>query len=245
MLDISPQKVKSVTDAIDKALDNGASPIAAFDADGTLWNTDIGETFFQFQIKNKLLPHLPQSPWEYYRKMHDEDAPKAYMWLAQINKGHKLSTIREWAQAAFNEIQPLPLFTGVQAVINHLLKRKVEVYIVTASIQWSVEPGAVHLGIPRDNVIGVVTHVKDGVITDEPHGAVSWRKGKVTRLLEKTNNKHPLLAAGNTMGDLDLIESATHVKLANCGAPPESGIYETECKLVDIAKKNNWFYFTY
>ena len=30
--------------------------IAAFDADGTLWDVDLGENFFQYQIDNKQVP---------------------------------------------------------------------------------------------------------------------------------------------------------------------------------------------
>ena len=48
---------------IDRALDSGAHPIAAFDADGTLWDMDMGEHFFQHQISKKLLPDLPADPW--------------------------------------------------------------------------------------------------------------------------------------------------------------------------------------
>ena len=39
--------------------------IAAFDADGTLWDTDLGENFFQYQIEYKQIP-LPPEPYEYY-----------------------------------------------------------------------------------------------------------------------------------------------------------------------------------
>lgn len=93
-----------------------------------------------------------------------------------------------------------------------------EVYVVTASIKWAVEPGALFLGIPADNVIGVNTKVHNGVITDQIDGVVTWHEGKVDGLLKKTN-KAPFFAAGNTIGDLALLELATHIRLANCAAP--------------------------
>lgn len=245
MLAQNKKVVDEIAQKIDRAIDHGVHPIAAFDADGTLWNTDLGETFFQFQIKNKLLPELPIDPWAYYQKIHDENAPQAFMWLAQINKGHKLSLIREWAEAAVREFRPLPIIPEAQAVIDMLHKKKVEIYIVTASVQWAVEPGAQRLGVAFDHVIGVKTKVQGEVITDVPDGAVSWREGKVERLLAETKDKRPFLAAGNTMGDFALLECATHIKIANCWAQPESRIYATERKLLSEAQERGWFRMTY
>ncbi|MEZ4870800.1 MAG: hypothetical protein R2827_00875 [Bdellovibrionales bacterium] len=70
-----------------KALAEGANPIAAFDADNTLWNIDVGETYFQYLIDNELV-ELPQDPWEYYHSLRNgPNPPEGYLWLAQIMKG--------------------------------------------------------------------------------------------------------------------------------------------------------------
>ena len=109
---------------------------AAFDADGTLWDTDLGENFFQYQIDQKLVP-LPADPWAYYNdtKVINKDPRGAYAWLAQINNGVKLVQVREWAHAAFESIQPRPIFSEQQKLISLLHSRGVEVFIVTASIK--------------------------------------------------------------------------------------------------------------
>ena len=41
---------------------------AAFDADGTLWDTDLGENFFNYQIDQKQVP-LPANPFQHYLEM--------------------------------------------------------------------------------------------------------------------------------------------------------------------------------
>jgi hypothetical protein len=51
MQDFPESKIKDIQHKIDKALDSGANPIAAFDADGTLWSHDAGEGFFDFNYK--------------------------------------------------------------------------------------------------------------------------------------------------------------------------------------------------
>lgn len=238
-------ELNSVLEKIDHALANGAEPIAAFDADGTLWDTDIGENFFKYQAEKRLVPNLPEDPWEHYEILHDQDTPKAFLWLAQINKDQPIDTVRKWAKDAYDSQKPIPFFLNTKKIIEHLVDRGVSVYIVTASVQWAVEPASVDFKIPRDNVIGVVTKVVNGIVTDISGGAISWREGKVIRLLDMTGGRRPFLSAGNTMGDLSLLESATHLPIVNCGAGPESRIYETERELIALGKSRNWHIFDY
>ena len=238
-------KTDDIKLAIDQALANGAESIAAFDADGTLWNMDMGEYFFEYQIKNNLLPNLPKDPWNYYWEMQKEDPPKAYLWLAQINQGHSEKVVQRWAQRAFDEIPSVPVFSPMQEIIQYLQKRGVKIYIVTASIKWAVQPGAKFLDIPSENVIGVTTQVKNGIITASAEGVVTWRDGKVTGLLDSTHGKFPFFSAGNTLGDLALLESATHLRLANCAAPKDHHNFNTEQKLLQLAAERGWLNLTY
>lgn len=218
------------------------NPIAAFDADGTLWDTDLGEAFFQFQIDHKLVP-LPRDPWGYYKelKKKNNDPREAYLWLAQINKGIPVTELKQWAEEAFKKYFPPPVFPDQKKLIAFLKSNGVTVYIVTASVKWAVEPGAMFLGLHHDQVIGVETKIVDGKITDELSGNVTHREGKVRALLSYTNQKKPFLAAGNTMGDLPLIESATHIRLAVSSINDENHkLYSTEKELLQISEQNGW-----
>ena len=244
--EFSDDKIKEIKNAIDRALDSSDhAKIAAFDADGTLWDTDLGENFFNYQIKNKLLNDLPENAWDYYHSMQSKDAPAAFLWLAQINQGLPISTVREWASLALTDLAPLPVFTWAKSIISYLLSQSVDVYIVTASVTWAVEPGARLLGVPIENVVGVQTAVNNGIITAEPDGPITWREGKVSALLQRTKNQSPFFSAGNTMGDLALLEAASHVRVVNCAAPDGDRNFATEKKLLEIAKSKNWFYHQY
>jgi phosphoserine phosphatase len=119
------------------------------------------------------------------------------------------------------------------------------VYCVTASVKWAVEPGAQALGIAADCVIGIRTKVVNGLVTDELDGPITWREGKVVGLLEATGRKMPFLAGGNTMGDLALLDSASHIQIANIAAAKGDFNYETEMKLLDLAKRRCWFFHEY
>lgn len=228
----SPQFYLDLSHTISELKKQKVKPVAAFDADGTLWNVDIGETFFEYQIKNQLVP-LPENPWDYYHelKAQNNDPRKAYLWLAQICDHLPLETIHNWAEKAVTELGPPEhwIFKEQQQLIQFLHSQEVAVYIVSASIKWAIEPAALILGIPRENVLGV-----------ETTGPITYRQGKVDKLLLHTQNQNPFLAAGNTLGDQYLLEAATHLSIAVRGAPPKSPLFIAEDELQSLAQNKNW-----
>lgn len=235
------EKILQIKDAIRTALAKGATPIAAFDADGTLWSTDAGENFFQFQIDRKLVP-MPADPWAHYEGLKELSHPEAYVWLAQILKGRKLSEVRAWShECVASYAGGMPIFPWMRDIIGFLRESGVEIFVVTASITWAVEPAAELLGIPADHVVGVETAVENGIVTSMPYGPITWREGKVEGLLRRTGGKKPFFAAGNTMGDFHLIESATHVQVANATVARGHENYPTEQELARIGSERNWF----
>lgn len=217
--------------------------IAAFDADGTLWDTDLGENFFHYQIDQKQVP-LPPNPFEHYLEMKkiNNDPRAAYVWLAQINQGKAIEQVRQWAHEAFASIKPYPVFSEQQRLIDLLKKNGVKIYIVTASIKWAVEPGAKALGLDASNVIGVETEIKNGVVTDIPVLPITYRSGKVQALLTQTKKIYPFLASGNSMGDFELLDSATHLRLAVSAASRDDRLFKTEQELAVAAQEKNWMY---
>jgi phosphoserine phosphatase len=227
---------------LDQVLKADSAPIAAFDADGTLWDTDLGENFFHYQIDKKLVP-LPKNAWEHYQDLKAQEPTTAYLWLAQICQGHPLTEVQNWASMALRSHHPVPVFSEQKKMIDLFVSRGVQVYIITASIKWAVEPGAGSLmGLPFENVIGVETESVDGVITDKQKGIISYRQGKVEALLAKTGGKKPFFASGNTMGDYQLMQSATHLSLAVSAASRDDKIFKTEFELQEKATEHGWLH---
>lgn len=220
----------------------GKPLVAAFDADGTLWDTDLGENFFQYQIDHQLVP-LPVDPWKHYldSKKINNDPRDAYVWLAQINAGQTVEQVREWSQKAFDQIQPKPIFAEQKKLIDLLLEHGVKVYIVTASIRWAVEPGARALGLTNDNVIGIETELIGNVVSDKKVLPITYRQGKVDALMAKTNGISPFLSAGNTIGDYELLLAATHFKIAVSAASRDDRLFKSENDLQTMAIEKNWW----
>ncbi len=231
-----------VSDALAQELKSNPHPVAAFDADGTLWDADLGESFFKWQIANSQLSNLPANPWKYYRDWKESGDPRpAYLWLAQINQGQSLKQVQDWAERAVQSAEPLPIFPEQKKLIRWLLDRNVEVYIITASVKWSVEPGANRLGLRFSSVLGVKTRVIDGLVTDEADGPMTYKEGKPQALVEATGGRKPFLACGNTMGDFALLQSSTRLSMAVGAATPGHELFETEEQLRGEGQTRGWF----
>lgn len=237
--DYSVEIWNHINTTLDQVLKVDSTPIAAFDADGTLWDIDLGETFFHHQIDHQLVK-LPPNPFQVYEDMKAENPQKAYLWLAQICKNQKLEQVHEWAERAVKDQAPLPIFLEQKKIIDLFLKNGIQVYIITASVKWAVEPGAELLNLKKENVIGVETVVQDGIITDQQKGLITYRQGKVDALLAHTNGKRPFFCSGNTMGDYQLLQAATHLSLAVSAASRDDKLFKTEYELQQNAEKLNW-----
>ncbi len=248
MIPISPVKLSEILNQIDQALEHVDKPVAAFDADGTLWSHDAGEQFFEYECKNQLVEGLPEDPWAHYRYLKSSTSKEAaYLWLAQINAGKTLAQVRQWATDCLEAHKPIPIFSEQKKIIDHLHNKGVEVYVVTASIKWAVEPGAALYGIDHDHVIGITTRINAGIITNQQGGPITYREGKVTGLLEKTNGVAPFYSAGNSEGDLPLLEASTHLKMVIASAPKKSHpkMYKIEQGMIRLAQQRNWLYHSY
>ena len=183
----SNELTEQILSQIDAYLDKNEGPhYAAFDADGTLWDSDVGENFFQYQIDFcDLAPLKAMDPWKHYGSLKKNHPPDAYLWLAQLCAPHPVEEIREWAQETLTSFPPVVL-ASQKNLITELLKRKIKVFVVSASTHWAVEAAVSLVGLSPESALGVKTKVVNGLVTKEQDGAITWREGKRTALLEKT-----------------------------------------------------------
>jgi HAD superfamily phosphoserine phosphatase-like hydrolase len=236
--DFSSEVLKKIKLSLDKAKSNSVRPVAAFDADGTLWDTDLGEAFFDYLIENEKVP-LPEEPWTHYKNLKMRDPKIAYLWLAQICKGLKLETIQGWADQSVAEMRP-PIFEAQKNLIDTFKDAGVQIYIVTASIKWAVEPGVRLLGLTNENVIGIETTIENGLITANQKGPITYRHGKVEALLEKTKGQMPFYCSGNSEGDQELLAASTDLAMAVSACRRDDPLFKTENRLLKLATTKGW-----
>lgn len=238
----SPELLRELTETLERAAKEATGPLyAAFDADGTLWDTDAGEAFFDYEIHHCGLEGLPKDPWQNYNDLKKVDPTVGYVWLAQINRGRRLDEVRTWAKQCVEKQLPFPVFESQRQLISVLRRFGYEIFVVTASIKWAVEPAAALLGIDYDHVLGITTVVENGIVTDVPVQPITWRQGKADALLAATEGVRPILCSGNTLGDIALLATATQIQLAvSTQKTPNSGLFEEERKLREEATARGW-----
>lgn len=244
MFKVPQEYTETIKKNIDQALeDPQVHPVAAFDADGTCWFSDVGRDFFNHQMARNFFPDQAYT-WEHYRKLEKESMEKALLWMAQILSGFSLEEVRAFGAEANKHIRP-HFIDHQKDLIDHLLKRDVDVYIVTASVKWTVEAAAEEIGIKQDHVLGIQTAIEDGLITDQQLGPLTWTQGKVDALLEATGGKRPFFASGNTSTDLPLLESSTHLRKVIHSAAEGDSLHQTELKALLRAKEQGWHFVDY
>ena len=237
--DYSSEVWQKINSTLELVLQTDDKPIAAFDADGTLWDTDLGENFFDYLIQQKKVS-LPVDPWTHYENLKAQHAPTAYLWLAQICQNQRIETVRQWTEEALAELHPVPIFGPQMKLIDYFLMKNVQVYIITASVKWAVEPGAAIFKLPKENVLGVETEISGNKVTDKQKGLITYRQGKVDALLEVTHGKKPFFTSGNSEGDQELLLSSTHLSLAVTAAHRDDKLFRTESNLQKLAETKGW-----
>jgi len=195
---------RRIEDAVSKA----PQPLAVFDADGTLWADDLGETHLHVLADDGLV-----APGQGYTSLLDEylarcatDVDDAYAWGAQILAGLRESRVAESAVEAWRRHRPR-LLAPLEAIVRALHRAGVEVVVVSASNRWVIEAAVKELGVGPDKIIAVDLE-RDGpeltgtVVQPMPNG-----KGKVDAI-DVHLGRRPTLAFGNSVHDVPMLQSA-------------------------------------
>jgi phosphatidylglycerophosphatase C len=199
---------------------SGDAPIAAFDADGTLWTNDVSDDLLEWVDEHVGLTPPPGSASlkAHCDGLYGVDRLEGYRWSAAAYAGCALTDVSQWSAASFAARGTHGVNPEMRALVQWLLRHGVQVYIVSASPVWAVLPGARLLGLADEAVIAIdVDRQTDASgqtrLTSRVQSPITAGDGKVTRLLAQTG-RPPFLASGNTIDDLPLMRSATQLAFA-------------------------------
>ncbi len=232
LADFSP----AVADAIHRALrepKNGRKrKVATFDADGTLWDRDIGEAFMRWLVVGDLLPQYRGRAdlYQEYEARVAKNRTEGYAWAVQVMAGLPADTLALWCRQ-FVHAWPnyrAPMLT----LVKELTACDVEVWIVSATCRPLVQAAAPLVGIPVERTLGIETRVQGGVLTDELVQPVTSEQGKVVAI-EQHIGVRPALAFGDSMGDFPML----------CHAVQPIVVAETRyanAKLLEHAAQKQW-----
>jgi phosphoserine phosphatase len=197
---------------------------ATFDADGTLWKDDVGEGFFAWMLQNRYLPGdrrriaSLERTWRAY-KAGRFDGEQMYELMVTSMAGMREQDVFRLARRYFDEIHKRSIYQPMAALVSTLSEPGFSPWVVSGSPYWVGAAGARHFGIPPSRVIGLKVRVDDnGRLTDEVLRPVPWKDGKAQRILSEIGDA-PVIAAGNSHGDLQMLKIASDLPLAINPAP--------------------------
>lgn len=183
--------------------------VAAFDADGTLWDKDLGEAFLRWLIARRKLKDVDYYTDIYadYEARVEADRTAAYGYAVQMMRGLKLAAVKQWSAAladAWPNYRP-----RMTALVEGLRELGFETWIISASNHWTIGEAAPYAGIPVDCCHGIRTEVRRKMISDRLVAPVTCNQGKV-EAIEKYIGVRPIFAFGDSLGDYEMLRYAKY-----------------------------------
>jgi phosphoserine phosphatase len=188
----------------------GQHKLACFDADGTLWAEDLGEALFRWLAAGDLLPHLgrgidPHAVWHEYEAKVAKNRADGYAWAVQCMAGLKEADLVTWCRqlaSAWPTYRP-----AMAGLVKGLRHAGYEVWLVSASNRWVIEAGAAWVGAKPDQVLGMGVELDGPRLSERRVTPLTCNQGKVDAIRQRLG-RTPDLAVGDSLGDLEMLESA-------------------------------------
>lgn len=165
----------------------------------------------------------------YPRKLQREGKAAAYEWAVRLHVGltepqmHRLSdacVVHEWSRELETDLletnrgekieveRGIRRFAPVRRLMAWLRQRGHEVWIVSATNEWTVRRAATILfGVSPEFVLGNRVKVRDGELTATVVPPALFRQGKV-EIIEREIGVRPLVVFGDSETDLDMLSWA-------------------------------------
>jgi HAD superfamily phosphoserine phosphatase-like hydrolase len=183
--------------------------VAAFDCDGTLWSSDAGETFLDWEIRRGIVSNeigraMRVRYTDYKAGKVSEDDMCAE--LVTMHRGLSDAAMMEAASEFMTNSFPGKPFPEMQALAHRLNDRGCETWAVSSSNEWVIRAATKQFGIPQDHILATKPLLVDGIVTDRvvriPSGA-----GK-ERALREVVQKEIDVAFGNSRWDTEMLAMA-------------------------------------
>ncbi len=204
--------------------------LAAFDCDGTLWDGDAGEGFFDWEIKQGVISQ-DLARWargryaDYKAGKVSEDEMCGEM--VTLHNGMLEADLQRFAAEFFEENFVRRIFPEMRELVTQLQRSGCEVWAVSSTNEWVIRSAVKYFGIPESNILAAAVQIDEGTITDRlvrvPSGP-----GK-PQAIREVIKRLPDAVFGNSRWDVDMLELARDAYAIN----PNPDLEE-------IAKTRGW-----
>jgi HAD superfamily phosphoserine phosphatase-like hydrolase len=190
--------------------------LAVFDCDGTLWSGDAGETFFDWELKQGLLPdeiaRWARPRYAYYKAGNvAEDTMCGQM--VTMHRGVSEAALEQAATQFFNENFVSRIFPEMRDLVQRLQSQGCDVWAVSSTNEWVIRAAMKHFGIDPKKILAAAVEIEDGRITDRLLRVPSG-EGK-PRAIRDVIRKTPDAAFGNSRWDAEMLEIAQRAFAVN------------------------------
>jgi len=185
--------------------------VAAFDCDGTLWQGDAGETFFDWEIRTGLVAAdvgiaMRARHADYKAGKVGEEAMCGEM--VTMHAGLAEATVMQAAAEFMRNSFPGGVFPEMRELVRRLTEQRCEIWAVSSSNEWVIRAGMKDFGIPEQRCLAGKAAVENGIVTGRlvrlPSGP-----GKAQALQEVAYDRVDV-AFGNSRWDLEMLGVARH-----------------------------------
>jgi phosphoserine phosphatase len=185
--------------------------VAAFDCDGTLWSGDAGESFFSWEIAEKLVPNeIAAQMQARYADYKRGNVPEDVMCgeMVSMHRGMIEADVQRMATRFFDLQFTDRIFSEMRRLVRELIAQGCDIWAVSSTNEWVIRAGMRHFGIPRDHVLAAAVSIDNLRITDRlvriPSGP-----GKPSAIRSAVHDD-PDAAFGNSRWDADMLAMARH-----------------------------------
>ncbi len=184
---------------------------AAFDCDGTLWSGDAGESFFSWEIAEKIVPDEVAIPMQaryadYRAGKVAEDVMCGEM--VTMHRGMIESDVQRAATRFFDLNFAERIFSEMRRLVRELQVQGCDVWAVSSTNEWVIRVAMRHFGIPRDHILAAAVEIDHMRVSDRliriPSG-----EGK-PEALRSVVKKQLDAAFGNSRWDAAMLAIARH-----------------------------------
>jgi phosphoserine phosphatase len=238
ILGFSPQANRQLEKFLAKTKNEKGRKIAVFDGDGTVLGQTphylADEAMYQYALK-----HPNQKPEIFQEMIKQSNVSLPYVQnRVKYIAGMSLQDYRDLGEEYFRKYYSNKIFEPMKNLISVLKQNGFEIWIITASPEGMYQQFlGKELKIPITHIVGIKSVIKDGIITDEIIRPIPQDHGKKWAI-ETFVQDVPLLVAGNSRGDKEMIEFSKGLKMIV--NPDEHIAHDQTESIADYAKKNNW-----
>jgi phosphoserine phosphatase len=196
--------------------------IATFDCDGTLWSGDAGESFFSWEIAEKLVPEelglkMQARYADYRRGKVEEEAMCGEM--VTMHNGMIEADVQRMATRFFDLQFVERIFPEMRKLVGELIAQGCHVWAVSSTNEWVIRAAMRHFGIARDHVLAASVVIENHRITDKLNRVPSG-EGKPTAI-RSAIGADPDAAFGNSRWDAEMLSISRHPFAVNPNADLE------------------------